>query len=207
MNKKILIIPIIAGIIISGGIMYTILIFNEPESIVTNVDSEPISRPPPDEMSSRGDVSATFANAIEGKSMSWIKEPTELPENYTLKEIRANDEVRVGFEVIAVYGDQSMEQSKSTFEENYAEGLVIVYFEDADPIDWEGTIKELIAIKPDARSMTNIDGKLVFKEDSSVDGVNRAYYREGTHTWVAISSIVLVDELEKTLRSTLGNNS
>lgn len=180
------------------------LVVQQPQNLLITAPSntitqEPNPSPPPELIELRGEKNNSFAEAI--KSRDWIREPAYLPENYSLKEIRSNEEQGTGFEVLAVFGDRTME-IRDTVEENVDTGIVISYFVDGVSVDWEEHVNKMIAKKPELRNKSFVDGILIYTTESS-DGINRAYYRDGVNTWVAMSSIESVDELTKILRSTI----
>jgi len=166
---------------------------------------EPIPRPEKEPMSERGSVALSLSDAKVRNSMNWVNQAKFLSANYQIKEIRSNDLVGSGSEVVIVYGDNTMDKSRYTFEDNYHDGIIVVYFEDGEAVDWTNLVKILTAKDPVNHSYTNIDGVIVYKEkaDEKNDEPARAYYRDGTHTIVAISSGVSVDELEKIVRSAI----
>ena len=200
MNKKnSLIIIVSLSVIAAIGIGVTM---GQPKNLLiadTVETSEPRPGPPPEPISDRGEKHATFTEAA--KSRDWIKEPTYLPEEYSLKEIRSNNEQGTGFEVLAVFGRGSMEV-RDTVQDNVSDEIVISYFVDGVSIDWKEHVDKMVAQQPDTRSQSLVDGVLIYTTESK-DGINRAYYREDTNTWVVMSSVESVDELAKILRSTI----
>lgn len=200
MNKKNSLTVIVAfSVIVAIGIGVTI---GQPQNLfVANTveTTEPRPGPPPEPIINRGEKSNTFTDAA--KSRDWIKEPTYLPDGYSLKEIRSNNEQDAGFEVLAVFGSGSMDV-RETVQDNVSEGVVISYFVDGVSIDWKEHVDKMVVKQPDTRSKLLIDGVLIYTTESQ-DGINRAYYREGTNTWVVMSSVEPVDELAKILRSTI----
>ncbi|MFI5407306.1 MAG: hypothetical protein ACHQ1D_12450, partial [Nitrososphaerales archaeon] len=198
-NKQFLIFGIIS-------IVFTIILINFaiPDKMkIKETDFQPQNpRPPPTSLDEYG-IETSLDEIKIAEKTSWVNEPSVIPEGFVFKSIRSNGDNLVAM----IYGTDELGKVRSTFEENYRYGIVVVYSVDEGVTseDWKSYITEQVRLDPVHRHITTIDGSQVYVEEAedAYDRPARTYFRNGDQMVVAVSSVAHPSDLEKLVRSTI----